>query len=382
MDESPNSFSPHQLPLDSLVSFLQLRGWELVDGNDRWYVFLGYEDAQGSPLEIVLPKNPDAPDYGIYVKTAVDLLSALDDTEPVSKVNDILSFDRDVLLVRNVEIIDSTSIPINLATKQVAQLRRLVAFAACSEEDAKPHFNAQLNIARRMVEHYRFGHTFSGSFGFRLESPVGSEQMYVQKALHGDIPDKVIIPLERRVMERILRGLVATRTAVEQRQVDLLINSYAQGFNANMCTAMLQISDDQKQPIEYSVRWSPKIRVSEDVANVGNIQIQTRHYEYLKQAARELRKLEPEHITIEGTVIALSSPDDPLTSNVIDRSVVIKWYRTRRRPIQVRVVLDKDDYIEAHKAHLDWNTISVSGIIQNVGGSWRLSEPHNFKIIR
>lgn len=377
--------SVYDLPLGHITSYLESEGWELVSDNERWYVFEGCEDIEGDPFEIVLPKNINAPDYRTYVQHTVNILSSLTDKAPQTIADNILLYDRDVLTVRLTENVDVTSsIPIHLASKQIPQFKQLIAFAASSEQNARPYFRQPLSLAKEMTKHYRFGRLLAASFGYRIESPVGNKKHF-QKPHQMDLfeEDEVILPLSRRVMERIIRGLIATEKAVEQQNAQPLIDGYAEGFNANMCDAILRISDFQREPIEYGIKWSNKIIASDNMKNASNIHIRRRHFEYLETASEQLKILKPKFRTIHGLVIGLSSSGDPLSEDIIDRTVLVKWDPPGRgRPRKIRINLAKDDYVKAHRAHLAWDTISVNGIMQRKGSQWQLSEPREFRILR
>ena len=376
--------SVYNLPLGHITSYLESEGWELVSDNERWYVFEGCEDIEGDPFEIVLPKNIDAPDYPMYVQHTIKILSSLMDKTPEKITNDILFYDWDILMVRMTENVDATSIPIHLAAKQIPQFKQLIASAASSEQNARSYFRQPLSLAKKMIKHYRFGRPLAASFGYRIESPVGDKRHF-QKPRQMDLfeEDEVILPLSRRVMERIIRGLIATEKAVEQQNVQPLIDGYAEGFNANMCDAILRISDSQREPIEYGIKWSNKIIASDNMKNASNIHIRRRHFEYLETASEQLKILKPKFRTIHGLVIGLSSSGDPLSEDIIDRTVLVKWDPPGRgRPRKIRINLAKDDYVKAHRAHLAWDTISVNGNLQRKGSQWQLSEPREFKILR
>lgn len=384
MDLTANNTLLKRLSTEHLAAYLSMVGWQRVESREAWYVFRGTEGGDGKPLEIVFPTNPHVSDINIYLSNAINFLSALTGLSPETVVRKVQFYDRDVLLIRIEETGEENSIPVNVASKQVPQLKTLVAYAASSEKDAKPAFNAVIGAGNTMTKHYRFGQTFSGSFGYTLESQViGSTSHYVvQRALFNEIPDEVILPLERRVMERIIRGLVTTEQAVNARTIQPLLTGYTNGFNANMCSAIVRLAEEKSSPIRYSVLWSEKVPPSEDIRGVDDIRIAEVGFNYLQQAADELRELKPEYSTITGRVIGLSSSDNPLSSKLAERSIIVKWFKPNGRPANVRIVLDRDNYVIAHQAHLNWNTIEVSGIIQNINGSWRLSDPQNLRILR
>lgn len=384
MDILPNNILLRDLGAKELIAYLQLIGWGQAEvPGDRWLLFRGTRDASGKPLEIVLPMDLYASDITSYLASAVNLLAALKEESPEIAVKRIKSHDRDVLSIRNVETGEQASITLKLASEQVQQLKRLVAYAASSEQDPRPHFNVALSVANRMVSHYRFGHTFSGSFGFTMESPIiGSPYVYRQAALLPDTEEVVLLPTERRVMERIVRGLESTKRATMERDLSVLVKGYSGGFNANMCEAIVALSQNKTMPIEYSVLWSPKLSPSEDVGEPSPILLREMSYSYLEEAAKELKELEPEQVTIVGPVRGLSSKGDPLGSKNTARSIVVKWTnRPEGRPVDVIVVLDREDYVTAHDAHLNWTSVQVSGTIERVGNVWRLSQPHDFSVL-
>lgn len=384
MEISPNSPMILDLTVEQTVGFLETSGWKTVADNGKWRVFEGARDAQDKPLEIVLPKSPSASDRTVYLATAVNLLADINNESPEQTIHNIQFYDRDLLRIRNMETESRNSIPLSLAPKQTAELKKLVAFSASSENNAKPYFTTQATIANWATKHYRFGHTFAGSFGYTIESPLlGMPTKYVQKSLVREIvPDEVILPMERRILERIVRGLITTQEAVQSQNPQVIVNNYAKGFNSNMCKAVAKIQDDAKSAIEYDVSWSAKIAPSQDVADFKRARISVVASELLSVAARTLSMLKPEYTEIIGLVIGLVSRDNPLTTRGIDRTIVVRYIRPMGRPLTVRISLDREAYILAHQAHLDWKTISVKGILQNLGYEWVLADPTEFHILR
>lgn len=361
-----------------LSSYLEHSGWKLVNKNDRCFVFEGYEDVDDSPFEIVLPINESAPDYPIYVEHTMRILSALADKSTKTIASEILLFDRDLLMI----VADARSV--DFVGMQGPPIRRLIGHSANMERSLKPYFNQYFLEARKMLKHFELHQTNNGSVGYRVESRVGEIEPY-QKLLFRDPEDPgEKFPLQRRVMERIATGLIDLNNSVRDRDPHALIAGYADGFNANMCNAILEISKHSPEPVVYSVNWSRKLPVTHDVSNVGTVQIERPHIEYLKRACDKLRERKTELQRIEGRVIGLSSLVDPQSDDADnnERSIVVLRTDRKGSSRKLWINLGKDDYITAHKAHLDWATISVEGKAINRRAGWQLADPKEFKILQ
>jgi hypothetical protein len=150
-----------------------------------------------------------------------------------------------------------------------------------------------------------------------------------------------------------------------------------------MCNAVVSMSRRKDVPLEYSVIWSPKLKVSPDVAPSQPILLSEPSYDHLEYAAKKLRELKFDRAVVRGLVIGLSSRDAPLGTRPTERSVVVRWTdRPDGRPINVIVPLGKDQYVLAHKAHLEWSYVEVTGILRHIATIWRLSEPSGFRVLR
>ena len=383
------SATAYDIPIANITTYLNSEGWLPADkNNDRWYVFLGQKGRENDSFEIVLPKKTRSPDYPIHVMHTIEILSSLADKPHDFVLQEIQNVCRDVLLVRVDNSEDARSIPMHLVAKQIPNLKQLVAYAACSERTQRTYYRDS-SLGKGMAEHFRFGHTVAGSFGFRVESTVGEKLLFHEDSLQLHqleiFPDQEIYeipPLERRVMERIVRGLAATAETVDADSIAPLVEGYCSGFNANMCRALLEISKGYEESIEFHVSWSKKIPVPKDIAQHRSIRIDRTHFDYLNAASIELKNTEPQKVTIEGRVTALSSEEDPRSEDVDDRSVIVRVSSGRYKSRKLRIALGKRDYERADKAHMGWKTISVTGVMRQIGSHWHLSDPSDLKVIR
>lgn len=380
MDLQANSKLLQNFNYKSLVEYLELTGWQLSpSSNQKWKVFEGAPDYYGEPLEIVLPQNIHTPDVMHYLAKATNILSALTDEDPEIVSHNIQFFNRDILRIRNIETAEKSSISLNLASQQVPQLKSLVAYAACSEVDPVPsHINSRKSAAKTMVRHYQFGHTFRGSFGYTVESPV-SEDLHSQDRMF--TKGVSYRPLERRVMERIVRGLVHTKLATETQDVQIIIDGYGEGLNSNMCKSLVKMSPDRYSPIEYSISWSPLLYPSEDIKQPETILVSELSYEHLAYAAAVLEQLEPKEITITGFVKELKTDDNPLGTETSRTVIIDVTSASDDVPSRVSISLNTIDYQKAIAAHGDWLPITIKGILQRrFGSQWYIVKYSDFSV--
>ena len=353
----------YELPLDCIKSYLKDADWTVINENEKWLVFGGHESS-----DIAWPKNTLAPDYCVYVDQALNTLSALEGKAPDSIANDILRQDRDVLNTRVSKNVDLTSISLRTAMQIMSGLQKLFVTATDSEErKSKPFYHRSGANPGGVLDEVRFGHTFSGSFGYSVESPVKTQT------------DMFKPPLQRRVMERIARGLANTEEAAQLQDVQPLVDGYLTGFSANVCDALLGMSDDYNVAIHYSISWSKKILAPEELRTNPSISLRREHFEYLKQASDLLKEIKPEFVTVEGHVINLRSPSNPQSEEDIERKITIKWERDDGTSRNVMVLLTPDEYSEAWSAHWETRMISVNGYIQ--GSARDLADPSDFKVL-
>ena len=356
----------HTFPTHQIKSYLEREKWSLVNENERWIVFKG-----NHPVDIALPKDISVPDYHVYVEHALKTLSSATGKTRDAIVRDILRYDLDIFNVRIIDNADMSSIPLRLAHSAISGIQELFASATVSEvKEPQPYFLRVRSNPSNILDTVRFGHTFSGSFGYSVESPIN-----IQNSGQLDM-----FPLQRRVMERIVRGLVIADEAAKKQEVGPLLDGFSTGFSANMCDAILGISDDHNTvAIEYSVEWSNEIIVSEDLRTVKGVYIQQDHLKYLAQASEIMRQVQPELVTIEGHIVSLRSPDDPQSEEDFERKVTVEWDQDDGKSRMIVVKVDKEQYMEAMTAHKYNRLLSVTGYIE--GSERELWMPRDFKII-
>ena len=352
----PNDSLLRGVTIGNVTAYLELLGWVRVEHpSPKRFVFQGPEDDFGKPLELFVPRHTEFIDSYERLADIVNFLSAFEEIPARDVLRKIRNFDRDVLYVR---ILDTgsyrSSIPLDIAHKQIGGIRDLFAFSACSERIPRPYFNSMLSIGTKHSNYCQFGHTFDGSFGFTIESPIISPYRHVE----GEDP---LPPFERRVMERIIRGLLTTQEALMKEDLDLLVNHYPTDLYGNMCQAIVSMSNKKSVRIEWSISWSSKIKPSEDVRIPGPIRIENKAGFFLEAAAHRLRRMVPKRVTVVGKVIQLRKRADPLDYSSLPRTVVIRSNGKPGKADSIRVSLPSDDYRAATRAHRNEEPVTVRG---------------------
>lgn len=385
MDSLSNGDLLKNITTQELIEYLELSGWKNVESpKATWIVFAGPDDYYGEPLEIVLSKRDNTDTANQYLASAVDLLSTLRQESPSIMVQRIQNVNRDILSLRNTDENIITSIPLRLAARQVPKLQTLIRQASNSERDVLPYYRSSYynSQADRMVNSFQFGHTQNRSFGLVVQSPILPDPTpYTQLRFTDEEVAPPLMPIERRITERVVRGLVAAKNAVRQHSVVALVESYNSGFSGNMCSAIVDISDDKKATIEYSVLWSPKIPPPQDIAEVGSILLNETDYAYLESAANEMKALKKPEDTfrVRGMISDVSATDNPSKLDT-GRSIVVKWKKPDiDRVVKIIVELNPEDYRSAIDAHKYWYPIEVTGEARMIGNRWRLLNPRDYR---
>ena len=360
-----------ELSINDFLSYLHETNWKRVEyPSDRLIVYERYENGGTEPDMLALPKYNTFSDSYSRLANAINLLADIEDLSPYKIIQKILSLDNDTLNMRM--LLPPGIFPsLEKATQIVQGLRDLVAYSACMEKEPKPFFNKQLPEGLQQAQLCRFGHTFSGSFGFTIKSPVYTLQ-----------PPLLGLPMSRKVVERIIRGLNFAHQAEQEKNSAVISQTFEKGLNSNMCSALAAISINlQETDIEYTVSWSPRLPASDDLIEIGTVYLPGSAYHYLTEAAATLKEevSEPSR-TIEleerpetqvrGTIIQLKSGKKD------DRTVTV--LTEDRGPIHIS--LERETYQFACDAHRDSQPISVKGKLTKRGRSWYLEHPHDFVV--
>lgn len=363
-----------------VAAWLTAIGWTKRDyKRPELWVFEGPLDHEGKPLVGVIPSDEAYPDFADRLDDLLRLVAAATH-RPVAELVAELA-DRQVDIDR-VELrvvspfAEQGSIPLDYAATMVGALRDLVVAAACVEMDPRPAYARATKAAVEHAKAYRFGQTRRGSFIATVECPV--TPVIADPALPREVP------FDRRVTERIVRGVTQVGRAVASRDVDLLAGAWKDGLNANMCEALLKLRAPGEAMLELSARWSPRVAAPEDLA--APVCLDRASFEYVSATARALQPLVvPQVREFLGRVVGLAdsrAPDDDDDDDDGERVVTLRFDTNGRgRDQTARLHLDEGDYRIACDAHRDGRAVTLRGHLERRGKRWWVVAVEGFAVV-
>jgi hypothetical protein len=358
--------------LDDLIVYLRRHGWKPESSpSDQTQVWTCGEDAVGNPIRIVLPSSSEDPYTDELIMRAIRLIAVRREDDPVVVAFNIAKRDSDVLCPRIVGKHINGSVPYRLVSDVIKGIGDLLAASATQEDNPREHFDRVTQVGKKFVERCRFGHTQRRSFGLVVECPVGLNpggDLFEES----DEVEPTETPFERRVVERVAKGLLDLRRSIQDGSPSPLTQNVALGFNANLCdalTGILETVDDLD--LEFGILWSPEWRTRQMVSGFRSLRIESHSVEYLQAASRALRSDlgESKKQAIDGTIIELHSLTPPLDDVEVEGSeertiLVSRPMPDRPRPMIIEMTLDAESYRKACDAHKTGALIRATGWLE------------------
>ena len=386
------------VPLGLLRRYLAARGWQLADGHiaapshaaeasifpDAKFfqsrsigqrnvdVFLlseaGYDD-----IELVIPKDTRTADCARRLKGAIETLSQLEERASNEIVASIRSIGYDVVRSRIPDnLVIENTIGLESARNYVNGMKDLLAATATTELRPQPFFGRQSREATEYSEKCRFGHTYRGSFGFTIESPLTPE---TTESLPGIDPP---LPFERRVVQRLALGIQHVCESVDREDVKPLVEGFKEGFGANGCDRFASlVRSTAYSGMSFGFIFSPEWKLPETLRAGSQFAVGPMHVEMARAAADALRGESLEtRADVSGQVVRLQNEADPSDlSAIMGEGEISILYSSEYGDIHVRVTLSPPDYLKAVEAHRLGRAVLVSGILVHRGRYWYLNNP-------
>lgn len=369
----------------SLILWLLASGFERVRRNEAWETLVGILKTE-TELEVTLPSVSN--DSSVGDKSAMRVIELIAQHESEDFEDSrfrITGYNRDLHKFR---VGEKNFIPLGEATKHPRYIRHLIGYAHAAERrEALPYYVGG-TLRNKKLDRYEFGHTIRGSFVMTVRSPrLGKAEIVAKQhelEFEGveidtdDTPD-VVLPLARRVSNRIVKSLELVTESYYKTDKSELQSSYVEALNANMADAIASLLQEADDPVAFKTIWSPSLGRS-DLSEGGDSDtvLSPTYASTLREAARELRSKEPRREQILIVVTGFVSDAPPMESTS-SKKVYGKWIREGGRTRSVYLDISKpDNYRLAQDAHNQWRGVYVVGELHDIRGRYYMNNIEHF----
>lgn len=364
---------------NAVIRYLTDRGWQRETSRDGRLVRFSLNDTEtAAPIDLIFSKESDPKRESNEVAAAIETLTQLYDVPRFQLMQKLASIAYDIIFTRIPdEYVRHESIELGTAHEYISSMKSFLAASATTEISGEQFFSRTLKEALAYSNQCRFGHTFQGSFGFVIESPVGMNDSPTMPIVEDDVP------FGRKVMRRISRGLTSFSDAVEQDDPAPLV-AQDSGMSANMCDQIMGLIEDTGiSKLEISISFSPEWTSAEGHSH-RLYTIERRYVDLLKDASARLRREEtPKKCTVIGRIVRLETDGNPsdLLGDPSVREITVSWDSADYGPIRMQIPLDPASYLEAVEAHRSGQLFSVTGLLKRKGRGWLLDDASNPRLI-
>jgi hypothetical protein len=393
---------PEMVPLGLLRRYLAAHGWKLQSSpqspparrsipsgmralfqnraagkrNVDVYVL---PDSDAPSVELLVPQENTAHDFERRLQGAILALSQVEERSPEQIIAAVRAIGFDVVQSRipSDMVIDDT-IHLENARSYINGMKDLLAATATTEKHPLPFFGRVTKDAAEYSERCRFGHTYRGSFGFTIESPVAADQ---KDNLFGE---QSAPPFERRVIERLATGIQQVCDAARTENTESLKQAFRTGFSANGYERFATlVRNTAYSGMAFTFAFSPEWPVPPRLNQVAEFIVGPRHVEIARAAADALRG-DPIEIPLQvsGPVVRLQNEADPsdLTPATEEGEISVLYDSPDYGEIHLRITLSPPEYLKAVEAHRQGRPITLSGTLAHKGRYWYLLNPSEITI--
>jgi hypothetical protein len=330
-------------------------------------------------VELIVPRDTSGSDFERRLQGVIVTLSQVEDKDPEQIIELVRSIGYDIVRSRIPDaLVMDDSIYLESAKNYINGMKELLAATATTELRPLPFFGRQAKEGLEYSEKCRFGHTYRGSFGFTIESPISAEKT---EALLNIEPSA---PFERRVIQRLATGIQHVCQAVDTEDVAPIVNGFHNGFSANGCDRFASlIHDTAYSGMFFGFSFSPQWPVPSSLSKSIEFAVGPNHVEMARVAADRLRgESASMPADIFGTVVRLQNEADPSDLSAImgEGEISVLHAHEIYGEMHVRITLAPAEYLKAVEAHRSGRAVRISGTLVRKGRYWYLNNPSTRRV--
>lgn len=380
-------------PVSSIRAYLEATGWHKFDhrpaveqntgirlfakrwGGVRSFDLFALDGA--TQIELIIPTDERSSDYQRRVQDALRTLEGVEDRSSGEIASDILFINFDVIrsTLPNSHLVYE-AVSLDSAIDHIECMRDLLSSSATTEISPRAFYGRVRKAAIEYSSRCLFGHTYKGSFGFQVQSPLT-----VQDFQPGLFEPEV--PFERKVLSRLVNGLEAVKAAQDRNNLQIAMNSEV-GLSANGYDILADLVENAGGQVSFQVAFSRRWQPTVGIPRVESFSLTTQTAELSRELAEKLRATyKPTLKTVIGRIINLRNTTDPsqLIASADAREVVVDFDDEDLGEIKVRILLNAADYLKALEAHKVGQPIAVDGMLERRGLRYVIEAPSHFRTL-
>ncbi|AKB18439.1 hypothetical protein [Methanosarcina sp. WWM596] len=370
------------IPYSNLSIYLEKNGWIIdeVRGTSKIY---SNELETDFKVTILLP-DKNTRKIGSYLFHVFETLSDFEGRKQEAIIESIVNVDKDIWKISLAKGMNIGSLDLNDVEEIIKSIKNLFSYSASSEQDAKPYFEKSLSTGKSFVKECKFGHTYTGSFGFTIITPINNPQY---QTLETGLDDELSVPLGRRINERILKSL---ELVYKEEEIEDVTQIYEETLNANMCIALKKLLEISKADVEYSVQFSPLCDTPAAMKDKSTICIKHSGVNYLdfiyKKMHTEYELIK--NFTLRGSIRELKGKKSEGDDDNSDYNIIIIGDVGNRDGEKIHITLNENDYVKACELHKESvkrkkeKMIKISGNLRRTKQKWYLDSYFNFEELK
>ncbi|MGV8018696.1 MAG: hypothetical protein AB2L26_11035 [Ignavibacteria bacterium] len=372
-------FKYEEISNEDIIYYLERTGWEKKETKYKGLLLFHNKSVN---LDILLTHNNKLSDYQLNIEKAINMISLAEESNADIIIRSIKTLDTDFHNIK-VHIDSGESIPVTWAEQIITSSKSIIENIArreaqkLPEDEIKYRKRTKTEVADNFIKSCKLAHTWRGSFGFTIESPLSLPGIASIKDIHENY--------ERRVSKRMYLGFKILKESTDNKSVDYILDNLSVGFDGNMMKQFVEIANDLKYtPITYNVNWSPTIKIDNAIKKYNIIELDRDNYRMAEKAlSKMLTNDEDIEIKFTGFPEGLKSSKELLLSNKLagDRTIMVRGYSKEIDKAVLKMELDWDNYQNALHAHENKNDVRVHCIVKKKQKGWEVLKVIDFKVL-
>lgn len=382
-----STYNTKFIDLDLLRLYLEKNGW-IKNQSNYEALDIYVENTDVNPFEIVLPKTSSFNKAEYYINDAVNILSiVLDESnERVSKI--IRSLDHDLHNFKmetprdsiNLDILENLIRSSKNTIHDAIQIEHSKQYYKSTPKERKIIPNPTLK-ALDYIKSCRFPHTWHGSFGLTIETPLELQSMGLLN--EEGLPETV----GRKATYLIYKGLKIFNESVSLNSTDYVFDNFPNLSELQIFKSYNNLLESiGNNSLEFSLNLSPSIQNDRfREANNSKLKIDSKVLYKIERTTNYSKFDEvTKKITFMGFPEAMRSERESLLeeSEDAERKVIVKGTSKEINISSINLKLSLDDYKKALQAQQEARYVIIKCSAKKIKKGWEIISVESFDLVK